>query len=382
MTSGDRRSNARRAPHRFAVLGEWLTLNRSTGQAYFNVHDAERGCRVRRYMGRLYESHDADGEPVGEPIPETLEKAQRYLIERGLKGGTSPHPQRDESPTVRQVCDAFLAERREFAGASELGHFRKAFDALCALYGSSPARDFGPLALHAVRESLIAAGRLNRKTLNNRVDRIKMMFKWAVSREMVPPSVSHGLQCIEGIRKNRKVKGLREPRKVSAVDDARVDAVLPLVSPQVAAIIQLMRFTGARCGEIVQARPCDVDRSRTPWVYTPRTHKTAHHDHDRPIRLGPQARKVLAPWLLRAADAPCFSPREAEEARRAANHAERKTPLRNGNRPGYSARRREQREPEREPGEEFTTDTVRRAIQRACKKAGVKSWSPHQLRHA
>lgn len=382
MTKRKPRSNACRAPHRIAVMGEWLTLNRSSGQAYFNVLDPERGCKVRRYMGKLYERLDEDGEPVGEMIPATLEKAQRWLAERALKRGDSPLPARDEVLTVRQVCDAFLAERAQFAGASELGHFRKAFEALCALYGSSPARDFGPLALQAVRDTLIAGGRLNRKTLNNRIDRIKMLIKWAVSREMAPPSLSHGLRCVEGIRKNRRVKGLREPRKVSAVEDERVDAVLPLVSPQVAAIIELMRFTGARCGEIVQMRPCDVDRSRKPWVYTPRTHKNAHHDHDRLIRLGPQARAVLTPWLLRSADAPCFSPREAEEARRAAAHAARKTPLNVGNRPGYSARQREDREPQREPGEEFTTDTVRRAIHRACKKAGIKSWSPHQIRHA
>jgi len=51
-----RKPTTKRAPFRIAIMGEWLTLNRSTGQAYFNVFDPERGCKVRRYMGRMLDS--------------------------------------------------------------------------------------------------------------------------------------------------------------------------------------------------------------------------------------------------------------------------------------------------------------------------------------
>ena len=33
------------------------------------------------------------------------------------------------------------------------------------------------------------------------------------------------------------------------------------------------------------------------------------------------------------------------------------------------------------PGERYTAGSVRQAIHRACKKAGVDAWHTHQLRH-
>ena len=142
-------------------------------------------------------------------------------------------------------------------------------------------------------------------------------------------------------------------------------------------MIRLMMLTGCRCGEIVQLRPCDLDRSSEPWVYQPVNHKTAHHGHDRRVFIGPQARALLRPWLLRGEQSPCFSPREAEQARRKALADARTTPESQGNRPGSNRVRK----PQREPGDAYTTDSVRRAIHRACDSAGVPRWSPHQLRH-
>ena len=61
------------------------------------------------------------------------------------------------------------------------------------LYGSTLAKDFSPKALKAVRQSMIDSG-LARKTINQRIGRIIHVFKWAVSEEMVPPSVYQALK--------------------------------------------------------------------------------------------------------------------------------------------------------------------------------------------
>jgi hypothetical protein len=79
------------------------------------------------------------------------------------------------------------------------------------LYGHTLAAAFGPLALKAVRQALID-GKLCRTTINNRVGRIKRMFRWAVENEMVPPSVYHGLQAVAGLRAGRSEA--REPTRV------------------------------------------------------------------------------------------------------------------------------------------------------------------------
>ena len=49
------------------------------------------------------------------------------------------------------------------------------------LYGTRRVRDFGPLALKAVREHMIAVEDLSRGVVNHRANRIKRAIKWAVS---------------------------------------------------------------------------------------------------------------------------------------------------------------------------------------------------------
>ena len=44
-------------------------------------------------------------------------------------------------------------------------------------------------------------------------------------------------------------------------------------------------------------------------------------------------------------------------------------------------RRDKSRPVDRVVGQHCTTDSYRRAIERACRKAGVSVWTPHRLRH-
>jgi hypothetical protein len=90
-------------------------------------------------------------------------------------------------------------------------------------------------------------------------------------------------------------------------------------------------------------------------------------------------RSALSHALVgRPSTAPLFSPREAEEERRARYHSARTTQLSCGNRPGSKRRT----SPKRSLGEAYTSSSYARAITRVCKKAGVPHWHPHQLRHS
>lgn len=242
-------------------------------------------------------------------------------------------------------------------------------------YGRTAAAEFGPLALKALRERMIAAG-WSRKYVNENVDRIRRVFKWGTGEELVPPSVFHGLQAVEGLRKGRTEAP--EGKPVLPVAEADVQEVLPHLPEVVSDMVRFERLTGARPAEVCSLRPCDVDRSGTIWLYRPAEHKTEHHGRERVVFVGPKAQAILAPYLLRAADAYCFAPVDSERKRRADQHAKRKTPLSCGNRPGSNRVRRRRRP----PGDRYQTDTYRRAIHRACDKAGISRWSPNRLRHS
>lgn len=240
-------------------------------------------------------------------------------------------------------------------------------------YESASVAEFGPIALKAVRQTLVDRG-LARRHINQQINRVRRIFKWGVENELVPPDVLHGLTAVAPLKRGRTPA--RETAAVKPVPDAHVDAVLPFVSRQVAAMIQLQRLTGMRPGEVVLLRPADLDRSGPIWVYKPMKHKTQYQNHEREIFFGPKAQEVLAPWLLRESQMFCFSPKEAEAERNAHRREQRRTPM-----TPSQAKRRPKEAASREKRVRYDRDSYRRAIEYAIKRAKVPHWHPHQLRH-
>ncbi len=255
----------------------------------------------------------------------------------------------------------------------ELANLRDALGPLVAAYGRTPAAEFGPLALRAVREAMVASG-LARTTVNARVHRIRRAFRWAASAELVPAEVARALDTLAGLQRGRTAAP--EPEPVGPVPVEHVEAVLPLLTRPVAAMVQLQLLTGCRAGEAMAIRGCDLGRDGPAWEYRPAAHKTAWRGRERVIPLGPRAQEVPRPFLRDDPEEPLFSPRDAVaehhrrrgEARRTrptpSEVARRSPGLGAGGRPGYDRR------------------TYRQAIVRACRRAGVPAWSPLQLRHS
>ncbi len=268
-------------------------------------------------------------------------------------------------------CDGYY--RNGDRPSPEWYHIRTALRVVRRLYGPMAAGEFGPLALKACREAFLARDQ-NRRTINQNVGRVKRMFRWAVENELVPASVFHGLQAVAGLRFGRCEA--RESEGVRAVRDEDVAAVLPHLSGPVAAMVRVQLLTGMRPGEVVIMRAEDLDRSGPVLSYRPTAHKNTHRGLPRVVILGPQAQRVLEPFVARRSSGFLFSPREAEEARSVRRRERRVSPLTPSQRArarkaGGAARWRER----------YDVDSYRRAVRRACERAGVPAWSPHQLRH-
>jgi integrase len=229
-------------------------------------------------------------------------------------------------------------------------------------YGRTPAIQFGPLALKAIRQRMVEED-LSRVYINDHAGRIKRMFKWAVGEQLLPIEVYQSLAIVPGLRNGRTTA--RECEPVLPVEDATVDATLPHLPEVVADMVRVQRLTGMRPAELCIIRPCDIDRSVNPWRYVPKSHKTAYRGRERLIFVGPQAQSILLRYLARDAEAYCFRPSDSEAKRRAAGHAARRTPVSCGNVPGSNRRRK----PKHKPGAKYDVDAYRRAIHRACDAA-------------
>lgn len=266
----------------------------------------------------------------------------------------------------------------------EFTEMRMALKPVRQLYGSLLAREFGPLKLQSVRQHMIDTD-LSRGVINNRVNRIKRFFKWAVSEELVPPTVYEGLRCVASLKKGRTAA--RETGPVLPVADEHVDLILPHVAPQVAAMIQLQRLTGMRPGEVVVLRRSELAEMEDVLIYRPADHKTEWLGHARLVVIGPRGRNLLRPFLDREPESFLFSPREAEARRNSLRNAARKTPMTPSQR-----RRKPRQNPKRAKRENYDVDSYRRAIKYAIKKVNrqrvleshepIPEWFPLQLRHS
>jgi integrase len=282
-----------------------------------------------------------------------------------------------------RFAESYYRDRDGQPSEKELGHLRAALRPLRELYGLTPAADFGPLKLKTVRERFVAAGR-TRTHVNKTVQRIRRVFAWAVENELCPASVCHALQAVKHLERGRS--DAREGEPVRPVPDHFVDATLPHVAPEVAAMVELQRLTGMRSGEVTIMRTGDIDATGKVWCYTPSVHKTEHHGHERQIRLGPKAQEVLRPWLRMDLTEYLFSPARARERRFVELRSRRKTRVQ------PSQRNRRKARPRKLPGERWTTNSYYAAVQRGIATANrlrrergedeIPDWHPHQLRHS
>ena len=173
----------------------------------------------------------------------------RLIAEWAAHHGTLPQPSHDL--TVTELLAAFITQAPRTHSKKDLENFRLAARPLKSLYGPTSIVEFGPIRLKTVRQQMIDA-QLARKTINERINRLRYIFKWGVENEIVPATVLHALQAVAGLRYGRSEAKETEP--VKPVPDAFVDAILPHVSPQIAAMVELQRITAMRSGEVTIMR--------------------------------------------------------------------------------------------------------------------------------
>jgi hypothetical protein len=222
------------------------------------------------------------------------------------------------------------------------------------------AMAFGPKALRACQEAFVER-HLARNEANRRVRLIRQCFRWAVSEEMIPPSVLQGLDALVGLKKNRTKAPDRAP--IRPIADAIVQATLPHLPRAVRAMVEIQRLTGMRPTEAAIMRTVDLNTTGAIWEYRPAAHKLDHLDVERIVMIGPRAQEILKPWLRTDIEAHLFSPAETLEEFHAERRERRKTPMT----PSQKSRKR--RRKSRAPRDDYDVTSYRRSIHRACDDA-------------
>ena len=201
---------------------------------------------------------------------ESCKKYNRIMSEYYANGGNIY--QATDDLTVVELCKMYNDHAIEYyrrpdgTQTSEVSMFQTLAKILCELYGRLTVSEFSPLKLEAVRGAMIKKG-WSRKNINTQISRVRMIFSFGVRKECVNVSVLEALKTVRGLARGRSAA--RETEKIKPVPVSYIEAVMPWVSRQVWAMIQLQLHTAARPGEICMMRLCDIDMSADIWVYTP-----------------------------------------------------------------------------------------------------------------
>ncbi len=332
-----------------------LRTHKATGSGYVVLNGK------RNYLGKR-------DDPACQP------KYDRLIAEWLAAGRYGPAT---STLTVVELAARYWEHAREYYRAPDgqeaksLIRVKLAIRDLRNLYGNISVNEFGALQLQALRGKWIDRN-LCRTTINDRVTVVRAIFRWGAAQELVDERIPMKLANVENLQKGRS--RAKESRKVLPVPDADVENTLAHLPGPVVALIRLQLLTGARPGELINLRPCDIDRTGAVWTVTLEHHKTSHKGHERVLYMGPQAQCVLRPLLLRDTDRPLFSPKDAEAERHEKSRKSKDGGRRLDQKPNKKKTNRVVRDT-------YDRRTYNRAIERACEKAGVTRWHPNQLRH-
>ncbi len=111
-------------------------------------------------------------------------------------------------PTVAELLVGFFAHaekhyrHKDGTPTSELHNYKVSLRPLREMYDHTPAQEFGPRALKAVRQWMIDRGWC-RTQINARVGRIRRVFKWGASEELIPVAVYQSLATLAGLQAGR-----------------------------------------------------------------------------------------------------------------------------------------------------------------------------------
>ncbi len=257
---------------------------------------------------------------------------------------------------------------------AEVERIRWLQDELDKFDGNTIASAYGPRALRTQRDRWVAGGNKSRGYCNRLTRLTVRMFRWAVSEEMIAPEQLVALESLSPLREGQTKAYETDAVRPVPMQDVRKTA--KELAPIIKAMLRIQLGTGMRPSEIFNMRPMDIDRTGSTWIYRPPNHKNQTKGKTRAIPIVGDARDAIIDYLNRPEDRHCFSPKESVAWHKSMKRANRKSKVQ------PSQKDRSKPNAKRKATDKYSNASYRRAIVRACERAGVTPWFPYQIRHA
>ncbi|MDP1797228.1 MAG: hypothetical protein Q8K78_07090, partial [Planctomycetaceae bacterium] len=146
--------------------------------------------------------------------------------------------------TVNELVSGFVSRELPRRSDGEAYAFRAAIKVLRQLYGETFVDEFGPIRFRTIRESMVSGDpyavdargkpkprkRWSRPTVNRQTKRIRQIFRWGVSWEMVPTLIVTALETVPSLVIGETTAP--EPKPRLAVPQSDIDAVRTQLLPK------------------------------------------------------------------------------------------------------------------------------------------------------
>lgn len=275
-------------------------------------------------------------------------------------------PPKPDSLTIAEMIVAWHADAKKWSAKKELSDMVRASTVLNRLYGPTRAAEFNVSCLATVREAMISGSWMTpeekaesakrgwtlgwcKNNVNHMIGRVRRIFRFAESHLLVPKGTWEHLRTLRLLRK----KEVRETAKRKPVEEEVVNATLPHLSLMIASMVRVQLLSGMRPSELCGMKADHFENGpEGSLLYRLDEWKTDDikgADEWQYVVLGPEAQRIIAPWL--------------EAARALAGDAFLWRP-----RPGKSA--------------PYSESGYYQAVHDGCVRAGIKPWCPYSLRHS
>ncbi|WP_373651616.1 tyrosine-type recombinase/integrase [Schlesneria sp. DSM 10557] len=293
-----------------------------------------------------------DGRFVSLGRGDNPESRRRYAVllteHTGLAVTASTATEKRASVTVNELLLRFVTEELPRYSTSEQYCQKTVVRLLRQLFGETLVSEFGPLRLRVVRKAMVDGDPTqkdqngkpcprkpwSRDTVNRNVKRIQAIFRWGVSWEIVPETVAASLGTVRILAAGETAAAESTPRR--SVSKSDIEAVRRQLTQRNRDILDLLGLTGARPGELLSVRAKDLNQDGEVWRFDLIKHKTAHKGKSRTLFFNSKAQAILQRYITDDPEARLF-------------------PIRR--------------------------DSFGHAVLRACTRAGIEPFVPHEIRH-
>jgi integrase len=288
-------------------------------------------------------------------------------------------PRNKDSITLDEICLRFLEDKKTKVSTTQWDNYKNLVEILLTHYSGLPANEFSPNKLRTMQAEFVNLGYV-RPQCNRRVNAVRAIFKWGVSRELVRENVWSALRSLEPIKKGESAAP--EGKKRKAIPQEYIERTLAELSSTLAAMARIHLATAARPSEICLMRIEDIDRANPDlWVHRLEEHKTdwVENDCGKVIYLAKPEIAILTPIIGDRTEGYVFRPQDAVAEKHAKKWSQAKRQKKTPSRLKRDATRA--KSPKIRLNECYSAVSYRKAIERACQRAGVPRWFPYALRH-